>query len=86
MINTEAALNFSVYETVTPARYRPSQNVYLVDAIHASTNTPVIFFVKPAQILEHCFWGGGLTGYKYLVLATTVEAIDKMATQPNCRA
>ena len=50
MINTEAALNFSVYETVTPARYRPSQNVYLVDAIHASTNTPVIFFLNQRKL------------------------------------
>ena len=55
----------------------PSQHVNLVDAIHASTNAPVTFFDKPAQILENRFWDGGLTGYNNPVLAATVEAIGE---------
>ena len=38
----------------------PSINVNLVDAIHASTNAPMTFFDKPAQIQDNRFWDGGL--------------------------
>lgn len=55
----------------------PSGNVNLVDAIHASTNAPVTFFDKPAQIQDNRFWDGGLTGYNNPVLAATVEAVGE---------
>ncbi len=55
----------------------PSQQVNLVDAIHASTNAPVTFFDKPTQIQDNRFWDGGLTGYNNPVLAATVEAIGE---------
>ena len=55
----------------------PSNGVNLVDAIHASTNAPVTFFDKPAQIQDNRFWDGGLTGYNNPVLAATVEAIGE---------
>ena len=50
-------------------------DVSLLDAIHASTNAPIVFFDKPALIGGRRFWDGGLAGYNNPVLAGVVEAL-----------
>jgi hypothetical protein len=55
----------------------PSQ-VRLAEAIHASTNAPVLFFDKPAELPSEPgkrYWDGGITGCNNPVLAGVTEAI-----------
>jgi len=52
--------------------------VRLVDAIHASTNAPVLFFDKPAEVPSEPgkrYWDGAISGCNNPVLAAVVEAI-----------
>jgi hypothetical protein len=55
----------------------PSQ-VRLTEAIHASTNAPVLFFDKPAQFPSEPrkrYWDGAITGCNNPVLAAVTEAV-----------
>ncbi len=47
----------------------------LAEAIHASTNAPVKYFIEPAEIGRDRFWDGAIGGYNNPVLAAVVEAI-----------
>jgi hypothetical protein len=52
--------------------------VRLVDAIHASTNAPVLFFDKPAELPSEPgkrYWDGAISGCNNPVLAGVTEAI-----------
>ncbi len=53
-------------------------NVRLADAIHASSNAPVLFFDKPAQFPTEPgkrYWDGAISGCNNPVLAGVTEAI-----------
>lgn len=55
----------------------PAQ-VQLAEAIHASTNAPVMFFDKPAEFPSEPgkrYWDGGITGCNNPVLAGVTEAV-----------
>jgi hypothetical protein len=55
----------------------PAQ-VSLVEAIHASTDAPVLFFDKPAKLAHEPgkrYWDGGVSGCNNPVLAGVAEAI-----------
>lgn len=47
----------------------------LIDAIHASTNAPVNYFVCPAQIKKSQYWDGAIAGLNNPVLAAVTEAL-----------
>ena len=49
--------------------------VTLAEAIHASTNAPVIFFDQPAAVGGRRYWDGAITGCNNPVLAAVAEAI-----------
>lgn len=57
--------------------------VTLAEAVHASSNAPINFFNRPANIRivrngvgsRHLFWDGAVGGYNNPVLAAVVEAI-----------
>jgi hypothetical protein len=52
--------------------------VQVSEAIHASTNAPVLFFDKPAELPSEPgkrYWDGGITGCNNPVLAGVTEAI-----------
>jgi hypothetical protein len=55
----------------------PAQ-VQLAEAIHASTNAPVLYFDKPAELLSEQgkrYWDGGVSGCNNPVLAAVAEAV-----------
>jgi hypothetical protein len=55
----------------------PAQ-VRVAEAIHASTNAPVLFFDKPAELPSEPgkrYWDGGITGCNNPVLAAVTEAV-----------
>ena len=67
-------------------------NVTILDAIHASSNAPVIYFDKPAEVTytdPHSsplyFWDGGVTGNNNPVLTGVVEAIANGHQARNIR-
>lgn len=47
----------------------------LADAVHASTNAPVLYFDRPAEVGGRRFWDGGIAGYSNPVLAAVIEAL-----------
>ena len=49
-------------------------NATLLDAVHASTTAPIVFFDEPAAIEGRKFWDGAVAGYNNPVLAGVVEA------------
>lgn len=51
------------------------EDATLVQAVHASTNAPILYFDKPAEVCGRRFWDGGMGGYDNPVLAATVEAL-----------
>jgi uncharacterized protein len=50
-------------------------NATLAEAIHASTNAPVVFFDEPASFANGRYWDGAITGCNNPVLAAVAEAI-----------
>ena len=47
-----------------------------IEAVHASTNAPVLFFDAPAEISDGCrYWDGAVGGYNNPVLAAVTEAL-----------
>jgi len=47
----------------------------LAEAIHASTNAPINFFVSPAVIDDAHYWDGAIAGFNNPVLAGVTEAL-----------
>ena len=47
----------------------------LAEAIHASSNAPVLYFDAPARVQGHQFWDGGVAGYNNPVLVAVIEAL-----------
>ncbi len=47
----------------------------LAEAIHASSNAPVTFFMSPAEVGEERYWDGAIGGYNNPVLAAVTEAL-----------
>jgi hypothetical protein len=46
-----------------------------IEAVHASTNAPVLYFDAPAEISDGCrYWDGAVGGYNNPVLAAVTEA------------
>jgi uncharacterized protein len=60
-----------------PVRKNEAQkrDVTLAQAIHASTNAPVKYFIEPALIESERYWDGAIGGYNNPVLAGVVEAL-----------
>jgi hypothetical protein len=55
-----------------------ASQVKLAEAIHASSNAPVMFFDRPAQLPSEPgkrYWDGGITGCNNPVLAAVTEAV-----------
>jgi len=61
------------------ASFTPEIDPTLAEAIHASTNAPVNYFDRPADLPEHAptrqFWDGGVAGYNNPVLLAVMEAL-----------
>jgi hypothetical protein len=62
----------------------------LLDAVHASTNAPVLYFDEPATVESgegtRRYWDGGIAGYNNPVLAGVVEALANGARREDVRA
>lgn len=52
----------------------PRHEPTLAEAIHASSNAPVTFFMTPAEVGEDRYWDGAIGGYNNPVLAAVTEA------------
>ena len=62
----------------------PFAPVTLAQAVHASTNAPVIYFDEPADLgVLGRFWDGGVTSYDNPVLAGLTEAVANGAAAGN---
>ena len=48
----------------------------LAEAVHASSNAPVLYFDAPARIKGYQFWDGGVAGYNNPVLLGVIEALS----------
>jgi len=51
------------------------EKVTLAEAIHASTNAPVNFFISPAEVGDTLYWDGAIAGFNNPVLAAVTEAV-----------
>ena len=51
--------------------------VPLIDAVHASTQAPILYYAKPAVVDGRRYWDGGLAGYNNPVLAAVIEAMSE---------
>lgn len=47
----------------------------LAEAVHASSNAPVLYFDGPARVQGRQFWDGGISGYNNPVLIAVIEAL-----------
>jgi uncharacterized protein len=73
--DTERGVFFRSNEA-SPARGPGSHaSPTLAEAVHASTNAPVVQFDAPAEVGKRRYWDGGLAGYNNPVLAAVVEAM-----------
>jgi hypothetical protein len=48
----------------------------LAEAVHASSNAPVLYFDAPAIVQGRQFWDGGISGYNNPVLIAVIEAMS----------
>lgn len=53
------------------------RGVPIIDAVHASTQAPILYYGKPAVVAGRRFWDGGLAGYNNPVLAAIIEAMSE---------
>lgn len=51
------------------------EDATLCEAIHASTNAPVNFFVSPARVQKTLYWDGAISGLNNPTLAAITEAL-----------
>jgi hypothetical protein len=47
----------------------------LAEAVHASTNAPIVYFDRPAAFGGRRYWDGAMAGYNNPVLAAVIEAL-----------
>lgn len=59
----------------------PALEATLLEAVHASTNPPIVYYDKPAEVSGRRYWDGGLAGYNNPVLAAVVEALSNRASE-----
>jgi len=60
----------------SPARSSTTAiNPTLAEAVHASTNAPILYYDKPASVCGRRYWDGALAGYNNPVLAAVIEAL-----------
>lgn len=61
----------------------------ILDAVHASTNAPVLYFDGPTHVPPpdggHRYWDGAIGGYNNPAMAGVVEALANNATRSNIR-
>lgn len=55
----------------------------LVQAVHASTNAPIIYFDEPAEFERHRYWDGALGAYNNPVLAAVIEALANRGAEAD---
>ena len=53
----------------------PATDVTLAAALHASTNAPILFYDRPAEVGGRRYWDGAFAGYNNPVLAAVIEAL-----------
>ena len=53
----------------------PATEVTLAAALHASTNAPILFYDRPAEVGGRRYWDGAFAGYNNPVLAAVIEAL-----------
>jgi hypothetical protein len=53
----------------------PAVDPTLAEAVHASTNAPIVYFDRPAAFAGHRYWDGAMAGYNNPVLAAVIEAL-----------
>jgi uncharacterized protein len=58
----------------------PIVKAKLVEAVHASTNAPILYYDKPAECCGRRYWDGAMAGYNNPVFAAVTEAL---ANQPS---
>lgn len=77
--DTRRALFFRSYESKAAAGAKKCADITLAEAMHASSNAPVRYFDKPADVRFGGFarrcWDGAIGGYNNPVLAGVVEAL-----------
>lgn len=75
----ERAVFFRSDPASRAASARPRGAVTLLEAVHASSNAPVLYFDRPVEIgageALRRLWDGGVAGYNNPVLAAVVEAL-----------
>ena len=79
MLREEFLRSYSVEATgATP------DNVTLADAVHSSTNAPVIFFDAPALVAnsKRRYWDGAMGGYNNPLMAAVIDAVC-LGESPN---
>ena len=68
----------------TPAQ-KPGKAALLLEAVHASSTAPVLYFDDPAEVAVDgkptYLWDGGVAGYNNPVLAAVTEALVNEAAQ-----
>lgn len=68
------------FRTFSTVNGTPASAVTLAEAVHASTNAPVIFFDEPAVCTStppsRRYWDGAVGGYNNPVMAGVVEALS----------
>lgn len=62
------------FRTYSSALGRDASAVRLLDAVHASSDAPVIFFDKPTECDGRRYWDGAMGGYNNPLMAGVVEA------------
>lgn len=58
----------------------------LAEAVHASSNAPVLYFDAPARVQGRQFWDGGIAGYNNPVLIAVIEALASRQGPADIRA
>jgi hypothetical protein len=52
-----------------------SERVTFLEAVHASSTAPFVFYDEPAVVHDHRYWDGAVAGYSNPILAAVVEAL-----------
>lgn len=77
--DTKRAKFFRSNRNSKAASKGPKSFVPLTDAIHVSTNAPILYFDKPAELAKYPgrrFWDGAIAAYNNPLLAGLTEAIS----------
>lgn len=74
------------YESRAASSSTHASTLTLAQAVHASTNAPILYFDKPAVVGGKQYWDGGLSGYNNPVLAAAVEALANGAARESTAA